>query len=526
MEYKKKRACCLYRESTLNQVEKDGTPMPVQQKSCREFAEKMGWEIVDEQEESGVSGFKKSAKQRDKLQLIQHNAVLKKFDVLLVFLFDRLGRKDDESPFIVEWFVKQGIEVWSVKEGQQRFDNHTDKLINYIHFWQASGESIKTSIRTKEALGQLVKKGRFRGGIAPYGYKLIPSGIINKKNHEVLALEIDTDEAPVVSLIYELYVKEGYGTLRISNYLREAGIKTRKGKCFTNPSIQHMLKNMTYKGILRSGESCSEVIPELQIIAESTFERAQQLMSERINQCKDGTTPLSTKGQSLFSRNIFCGHCGARLVLTTNGKRNVTDETGAVTVVPKLRYICYNKTRHHDCDGQTGYTVPKLDGIVEQIFIRLFERLQDAPPDTLISDEIQSKQDTSRAILASAEKAFLKHQKEYKTYKAEVLKSLQGKSKFSADILNELLTASKAAMDAAESEVILHKKTLQDSCQTYKEAQQNLKELLTWADLYRSSSMASKRMIMSQLVKAVRVRRDYALEIDFNIAYKQYCMGF
>lgn len=212
--------------------------------------------------------------------------------------------------------------------------------------------------------------------------------------------------------------------------------------------------------------------------------------------------------------------------MTTNGKRSVTNETGEVTIVPKLRYICYNKTRHHDCDGQTGYTVPKLDGIVEQIVLRLFERLQDTPPDKLITNEIQSKQDTARAILAGAEKAFAKHQKEYETYKAEVIKAIQGKSKFNADVLNELLTASKAAMDAAEAEIHHRNKELTDSSQAYSEAQHNLKELLTWADLFRNSSMASKRMIMSQLVKAVRVRRDYELEIDFNIAYEQYCMGF
>ena len=34
------------------------------------------------------------------------------------------------------------------QEGQQRFDSHTDKLTNYIRFWQADGESEKTSIRT------------------------------------------------------------------------------------------------------------------------------------------------------------------------------------------------------------------------------------------------------------------------------------------------------------------------------------------------------------------------------------------
>ena len=71
------------------------------------------------------------------------------FDILLVFMFDRLGRRDDETPFVVEWFVKQGIEVWSAMEGQQRFDTHVDKLLNYIRYWQASGESIKTSLRVK-----------------------------------------------------------------------------------------------------------------------------------------------------------------------------------------------------------------------------------------------------------------------------------------------------------------------------------------------------------------------------------------
>jgi len=74
-------------------------------------------------------------------------------------MFDRLGRRDDETPFIVEWFVKNGVEVWSAMEGQQRFDNHVDKLMNYIRYWQASGESLKTSIRTKTTYGRRLTRG-------------------------------------------------------------------------------------------------------------------------------------------------------------------------------------------------------------------------------------------------------------------------------------------------------------------------------------------------------------------------------
>ena len=118
----------------------------MQKEDCHEFAERQGWEIVKEFSEKGVSGFKKSAKDRDQLQLLQQAAAAGEFDVLLVFMFDRLGRRDDETPFIVEWFTKQGVEVWSENEGQQRFDSHVDKLMNYIRYWQASGESMKNKI--------------------------------------------------------------------------------------------------------------------------------------------------------------------------------------------------------------------------------------------------------------------------------------------------------------------------------------------------------------------------------------------
>ena len=116
----------------MRKIPKIGTIMlNMQKEACHEFAERQGWEIVKEFSEKGVSGFKKSAKDRDQLQLLQQAAAAGEFDVLLVFMFDRLGRRDDETPFIVEWFTKQGVEVWSVNEGQQRFDSHVDMITSY-----------------------------------------------------------------------------------------------------------------------------------------------------------------------------------------------------------------------------------------------------------------------------------------------------------------------------------------------------------------------------------------------------------
>lgn len=209
-----KRVVCLYRVSTVGQVDKDDIPM--QKQYCREFAKRQtDWKIVKEFSEKGVSGFKISAKDRDAIQEIQKMALQGEFDILLVFMFDRLGRKDDETPFVVEWFVKQNIEVWSAMEGQQRFDNHVDKLLNYIRYWQASGESIKTSMRVKTRIEQLTQEGHFTGGRAPFGYRAEKTGRMNKKNQDVRDLVIDPEDAEIVKLIFQKYVYEGYGALRL-----------------------------------------------------------------------------------------------------------------------------------------------------------------------------------------------------------------------------------------------------------------------------------------------------------------------
>ena len=150
-----KKVLCLYRVSTLGQVDpKDDIPM--QRRECEAFIEQQeDWVFYGERLEKGVSGYKVSANKRDVILEIRAMAERKEFDVLLVFMFDRLGRREDETPFLVQWFIEHGIEVWSTREGQQRLDSQVDKLLNFIRFWQASGESAKTSVRVKAAHTQM-----------------------------------------------------------------------------------------------------------------------------------------------------------------------------------------------------------------------------------------------------------------------------------------------------------------------------------------------------------------------------------
>lgn len=50
-------------------------------------------------------------------------------------------------------------------------------------------------------------------------------------------------------------------------------------------------------------------------------------------------------------------------------------------------------------------------------------------------------------------------------------------------------------------------------------------ELISWADLYDSTSHEAKKMIVNNMIKRVDVFRDYKLKIEFNFDIKQFLYG-
>ena len=305
-----KRVYTLYRVSTKKQVntsENHENDIPMQRGACHEFVKyRQDWEIVKEFEEKGVSGFKVSAKDRDAILDLQEAALKKEFDVLLVFMFDRIGRIDDETPFIVEWFVKTGgVEVWSVKEGEQRFETHVDKLTNYIRFWQASGESEKTSIRIKTRIGQLKLDGLYTGGPMPYGYRAVPSGVKNRKGQELKRFEIDLEQYVVYRKVVERTINYGTGSYVIAHQLNDQGYRTANGKKFTSKAVLRLLSSPLARGCTNENET-SEALQKLRIVSEDEAERIDEILRQR-GQIDDEKRRIAmrTKGGGHAVRKYF-----------------------------------------------------------------------------------------------------------------------------------------------------------------------------------------------------------------------------
>jgi len=502
-----KRAYCLYRVSTLGQVDKEDIPM--QREACHEFAKSKGWTITEEFSEKGISGFKVSSENREALQTIKKAAIQKQFDVLLVFMFDRLGRRDDETPFVVEWFVKNGIEVWSVVEGEQRFEDHVDKLLNYIRYWQSSGESLKTSIRTKTRMEQLVKEGLFVGGSPPYGYKICKLGRINKHGFEVHDILIDPKESEVVKTIFNLYCNGKMGTHCIANHLTNKGILTRQGAIWHHSSILNILKNSTYTGVRKFGDTHSDPFPHLQITDRETFEIAQnQVKANKL--MRPQALNSSHKSAVLFVDVLYCMNCGKRMTVTRN--RNVRqNKNGTQSVYDRIRYICINKNDNPYCEGQKTYSAKNVDEILFNILNDFFisKNIEE------LKLNIKDPDCTANKIVA-LEVALKQEERTLQDLKSEVVEVIRGTSAFGSVLISDLIQKSDSRIIELKNEITL----LYDIERKQKVKMNKFQKLCGQFDSFPSLELSEQKEIIKQIVERVYIGTGYKYRIE--LAFGRY----
>ncbi|MBQ6346605.1 MAG: recombinase family protein [Clostridia bacterium] len=519
-----KRVICLYRVSTIGQVDHDDIPM--QKLACREYAATHpDWEIVDEISEKGVSGYKVSTNARDAIVEIKKRAITHQFDVLLVFMFDRLGRRDDETPFVVQWFVQQGIEVWSTREGEQRFDTHVDKLLNYIRFWQASGESEKTAIRVRTKHSQMIQEGQWRGGLVPYGYRLEFQGRTNKKNKPVRDLMIDEEEGKVVREIFHLLTEEGYGTNRVAQYLNDRGIRTKRGTTlWRGTSIRALIDNPVYIGVLKFGDERSEPFEHLRLIDDATYERCLQTVKARASKtCGDDlVVPLRTDARGLLTGILYCGECGNRMCYTHNTtKRKLAD--GTVRIYERDLYRCYRKiSSRHTCAGQSTYDMQPINDAVE-IQVRCFlGKLASRPREELLQMASARNTEMYKVALKQAEKEYENAQKQVTALEEEAVKALTGESALDLSVINTMIIKHRAKQDAAAQTIEEARARMEQEQMSQKETQAQIDEMLSWAGCYDKANIETRHMIIARIIEKVEVRANRKIHINFRISLDQF----
>jgi site-specific DNA recombinase len=526
-----KRVWCLYRVSTKQQVNTDDD-IPMQKIACHNYAKLKGdWEITNELFEKGISGWSKSADERDALNTIRAAAVNKEFDILLVFMFDRLGRRDDETPFVINFLHQNGVDVWSVQEGQRKLDSHVDKLINYISSWQSSGESIKTSLRVRESKKQLSEKNLFQGGKAPYGYKIVDTDQPHWKDvdRKIKELVPDEDEKIVVEMIFQLYTAKHMGYRKICEYLNSNGYRTRDGIEFGVSTVQRILSNPIFIGLKRyksfdgkDGDT-QPYNEKLRIVSDEIFKKAEDIKNKRKNllseQDKSGI-PLA--GKLMFSGLAYCGYCKNKLSANYLYREQKYPKDGTKTYTNIIyRYRCpMNKGKTSSGHEKNIWGSKRLDkkAIDEIKFI-----ISNLNIEKFIEKSIGNKSKLIKSkenILTGLKKEMENLAKKLDKLNQEIANSLIGESTFSPEQLSSAINGiNQQLKDKKELEETLEIE-VEDLKYNHSEILNLAEELVNWGDKFDKADDDLKKAMLSRVLDRIYFYKDHA-DFDFNYYVKQ-----
>lgn len=515
------RAGLAYRVSTKGQVDHDDIPM--QKIECRKFCAQHGWRVVLEKAEKGVSGSKISATKRDAIQELKAEAEKGNIDTLLVFLFDRLGRIESETPYVVEWFVKHGVEVWSTREGQQKIDSHTDKLINYIRFWQAAGESEKIAERVATRIQQLNSSGHYSGGTVAYGYRAVHKGRVNKKGQPVKDLEVAPEEAAIVQELFELAAFEGKSAYAMAEMLNNRGLRTHSGAKFTPVHILRILRHEGYLGYIVTRSVKSQHLPELEIISPELFQKANEMVDMRCTSNAEARKVAhKSDNNTLLAGLVYCAHCGAKMSgFMHHDRYKLRDGTVKESLKPK--YNCYQRAQKlRDCDGQALYLADRVDGIVLEVVRELFSSIRCAPRDKLLEQKIRQEYQDKRKQKTAMEKRLQDCEHALERYEAEVLRCLDGESGFSQEMLARLIAKAEAELRAARQEYAKVLQEAEDDRELAQKIKECYRQFCGWTEEFELAPLARKRMILSELLEKVEVGKGYQVTVHVKLTYKQF----
>lgn len=515
-----KRAALAYRVSTKGQVDHDDIPM--QKIACRKFAQQQGWRVVQEKAEKGVSGSKVSASKRDVIQELRTAASNKEFDILLVYMFDRLGRIESETPFVLEWFVQHGIEMWSTHEGQQRIESHGDKLMNYIRFWQAAGESEKTSMRTRDRIRQIVSSGHYAGGFVPYGYRAVNKGRVNKRDQPVKDLEIDPEEAAWVREVFEKVANEGASGYAMARMLNERGLRTRQGAKFQSVNIRRLIRHEGYTGYIMTKAARSEFMPQLQIVDGDLFTKANERMDSRCKYAAENKNAAKKSGNpTLLAGIVVCAHCGAKMSAFLHTDRYKLAD-GSIREKVQAKYNCYQRGQHlRECDGQSLYLAERVDGVVLALVDQMFQQIKQEPYDRSIEQRIRQQDAEWNRKKQAAEKKIQAARHKQQRYEEEIVRCLDGQSAFAEATLARLIQQAEAEVQQAKNEYAELLKN-DSSRTTVQQIRKYYDEFLGWANEFDLASIPRKRTILAQLLEKVEVGKGYRVRIVVRGSYQQF----
>lgn len=269
---------------------------------------------------------------------------------VFVMEVERLARGDtSDQGLIASTFKYSSTKIITPNKTYDPNDEFDEEYFEFGLFM--SRREYKTiNRRQQRGRKDAVREGKFVGNTAPYGYNRVK---LEKEKGYTLAPH--PDQAPIVKLIFDMYVNQNIGSGMIANYLTKTGVPTALDNVWEVQTVAGILKNPIYYGLVTWGRRAQVkarqkgvtvksrprtprdkwVVGEGRhepLVTKEMWDRAQEIMASNSNH----TGPRGVISSSLAGivKCELCGKAMVRrpyssnqppsLICTTRGCKNIS----------------------------------------------------------------------------------------------------------------------------------------------------------------------------------------------------------
>ncbi len=273
--------------------------------------------------DDGVSGMIAFQDRPGAADLLE-DATAKRFDQVLVWKLDRLGRDPRVILNAVHDITATGVSIKSMTEPFETGTPYGDFMLTVL----AGVAGLERSVfleRSLLGLHRRAREGKWLGGIVPYGYKVNAEGFLEINGDPIPGLNLS--EADVIRFMYDCLANRSWSTIQVADHLNAMDIpcsyaihgrlvtrgkrKERTANVWTPSRVRNIIVSTTYKGEHVWGKRTKKARQELiarkvpAIVDAETWQRAQETL--RRNQL---FSSRNAKHRYLLRGLIRCGVCG------------------------------------------------------------------------------------------------------------------------------------------------------------------------------------------------------------------------
>jgi DNA invertase Pin-like site-specific DNA recombinase len=262
-----KRAVLYCRVSTIEQAE-EGNSLSTQEKTCREYANKNGYQVVEVFIERGESA--KTAN-RTELQKMLGFCAQKKNGItaVIVYKIDRLSRNTDDYSQLRILLKRYGVSIKSTTE--QIEDTPVGRFMENTMANIAQFDNDVRAERCSNGMRDAMREGRYVWS-APVGYSNIR--VAGK------ATIGPNEMAPLVLRAFELVATGLQATDTVWSQITKEGLLKKNAKPVSRGYFYEMLRNELYTARISKFKECHKGIFKA-IVSDELFQQVQRILKHK-----------------------------------------------------------------------------------------------------------------------------------------------------------------------------------------------------------------------------------------------------